>query len=79
MSTKKIIAIILGIVSVLVLIVIDLVRLRFRLKRELTARFPDTALNGTTYYAVTRSMQMRFMRMPKAKVKVGQQLPDDYR
>ncbi len=69
----------LAMLSVLVLIVIDLVRLRFRLKRELTARFPDKALNGTTYYAVTRSMQMRFMRMPKAKVKVGQQLPDDYR
>ena len=32
-----------------------------------------------TYYAVARSMQMRFMRLPKAQVKVGQQLPERYR
>src|SRR4051812_179421 len=69
----------LAMLSVFLLIIVDLVRLRFRLKRELTTRFPDAATNGTTYYAVTRSMQMRFMRMPKAQVKVGQQLPDSYR
>jgi hypothetical protein len=28
---------------------------------------------------MTRSLQMRFMRMPKAQVKIGQQLPDTYR
>jgi hypothetical protein len=69
----------LAMLSVLALIVLDLLRLRSRLKRELTARFPDAPLKGTTYYAVARSMQMRFMRLPKAQVKVGQQLPERYR
>jgi hypothetical protein len=64
--------------SVFLLIIVDLVRLRFRLKRELNSRFPDASQNGATYYAVARSMQMRFMRLPKVKVKVGQQLPDRY-
>jgi hypothetical protein len=69
----------LAMLSVLALIVLDLLRLRSRLKRELTARFPDAPLKGATYYAVARSMQMRFMRLPKAQVKVGQQLPERYR
>ena len=69
----------LAMLSVLVLIIIDLLRLRFRLKREITTRFPDASTKGTTYYAVARSMQMRFMRLPKVQVKVGQQLPDRYR
>jgi len=69
----------LAMLSVLVLIVVDLIRLRFRLRRELAARFPDTEARGTTYYAIARSMQMRFMRLPKTQVKVGQQLPDRYR
>jgi hypothetical protein len=69
----------LAMLSVLLLIVVDLFRLRFRLKRELTARFPDETTKGTTYYAVARSMQMRFMRLPKTQVKVGQRLPERYR
>jgi hypothetical protein len=28
---------------------------------------------------MSRALQMRFMRMPKAQVKIGQQLPDTYR
>jgi hypothetical protein len=69
----------LAMLSLLVLIVVDLVRLRFRLRRELSARFPDADLSGTTYYAAMRSMSMRFMRMPKAQVKVGEKLPERYR
>ena len=69
----------LAMLSVFVLIVMDLLRLRFRLKREITTRFPDASTKGTTYYAVARSMQMRFMRLPKAQVKVGQKLPERYR
>lgn len=61
------------------LVIVDLVVMRFRLRRQLAARFPDEPLKGTTYYAVTRSMQMKFMRLPKARVKIGQELPDDYR
>ena len=63
----------------LLLVIIDLLLMRFRLRRQLATRFPDEPLKGTTYYAITRSMQMKFMRLPKAQVKIGQQLPDTYR
>jgi hypothetical protein len=61
------------------LVVLDMVMLRFRLRRQLAARFPDEPTKGTTYYAVTRAMQMKFMRLPKPKVKIGQELPEHYR
>ena len=63
----------------MLLVILDLVVMRFRLRRELARRFPTESTKGTTYYAVMRSMQMKFMRMPKAKVKIGQQLPEHYR
>lgn len=59
-------------------VVTDMLVLRFRLRRELKVRFPEESLKGTTYYALTRSMQMKFMRLPKARVKIGQPLPEDY-
>jgi hypothetical protein len=62
-----------------VIVLGDMFMLRFRLRRELARRFPDTPTKGLTYYAVTRALQMKFMRLPKSKVKIGQQLPDDYR
>ncbi|MBC9732193.1 DUF3043 domain-containing protein [Nocardioides marmotae] len=61
------------------LVIMDMVFLRFRLRRELARRFPDESTKGTTYYAVTRAMQMKFMRLPKAQVKIGQELPEHYR
>jgi hypothetical protein len=63
----------------ILLVIGDMLYLRFRLRRELTRRFPEEPLKGTTYYAVTRALQMKFMRMPKAQVKIGQQLPEHYR
>jgi hypothetical protein len=63
----------------LLLVILDLVMMRFRLRKQLALRFPDEPLKGTTYYAITRSMQMKFMRLPKSKVKIGQELPDNYR
>src|SRR4029079_211818 len=65
--------------GMLLLIVVDMLRLRFKLRRELTARFPGEPLKGTTYYAVMRSLQMKFMRLPKAQVRIGQRLPEHYR
>lgn len=61
------------------LVALDILVMRFRLRRELARRFPDEPLKGTTYYAVMRALQMKFMRMPKAKVKIGQTLPEHYR
>jgi len=63
----------------MLLVIVDLLVMRFRLRRELARRFPDESTKGTTYYAVMRSLQMKFMRMPKAKVKIGQKLPEHYR
>ena len=57
------------------LVVLDIFLMRFRLRRELGRRFPDEPTKGTTYYAIMRALQMKFMRMPKAKVKIGQTLP----
>ena len=65
--------------GMLLLIVVDMVRLRFKLRRELTTRFPGEPLKGTTYYAVMRSLQMKFMRLPKSQVRIGQRLPEHYR
>ncbi|NPC95482.1 DUF3043 domain-containing protein [Nocardioides sp. zg-DK7169] len=65
--------------ATIVLIVLDMVFLRLRLRRELAARFPNESHKGTTYYAITRALQMKFMRLPKAQVKIGQRLPDHYR
>ncbi|GAB2985578.1 DUF3043 domain-containing protein [Nocardioides montaniterrae] len=59
-------------------VAIDMVFVIIRLKRQLKVRFPNESHKGTTSYAVMRSMQMKFMRLPKARVKVGQQLPDTY-
>ena len=62
-----------------VVVVMDLFLLRFRLKRAFAPRFPERSTKGLTYYAVTRALQMKFMRLPKPQVRIGQQLPDDYR
>ena len=63
----------------ILLVILDMLMLRFRLRRQLAARFPGESVKGTTYYAVTRAMQMKFMRLPKAQVKIGQELPEHYR
>ncbi|MCI3950405.1 MAG: integral rane protein [Acidimicrobiales bacterium] len=63
----------------LLLVLVDLIMMRFRLRRELGRRFPGEPLKGTTYYAVMRALQMKFMRLPKAQVKIGQKLPEHYR
>ena len=63
----------------MVLVVLDMLFMRFRLRRELARRFPDEPTKGLTYYAVTRALQMKFMRLPKSKVKIGQQLPEQYK
>jgi hypothetical protein len=65
--------------GIFLLVVIDLTALRFRLRRELTRRFPDESQKGTTWYAFSRAMQMRFMRLPKPQVKIGTKLPERYR
>ncbi len=66
-------------IGTLLLVAVDMTLMRRRMRRELARRFPDEDPKGTTYYAMMRSLQMKFMRLPKPKVKIGQQLPEHYR
>jgi len=65
--------------TTLLVIVLDIVMLRFRLRRELARRFPEEPVKGTTLYAAMRSLQMKFLRLPKPQVKIGEKLPETYR
>ncbi len=67
--------------AMLLVVVIEGFRLRGRLRQELSRRFHDdpNAQKGATMYAVMRALQVRFLRMPKPQVKVGQALPERYR
>lgn len=58
----------------MLLLITDTVLLRVRLRRALKAKFPDESLKGTTFYAFIRTLQIRFMRLPKTSVKVGDKI-----
>lgn len=61
--------------ALMIVVIIDSIFLRWRMRRELTRRFPDESLKGTTTYAFMRALQLRFLRLPKPRVKLGQRLP----
>ena len=63
----------------IVVIVVNLVILRFMLFREVARRFPDASTRGLTTYMAARALQMRWIRMPRAMRRVGEQLPNTYR
>lgn len=65
--------------TTILVIVIDIFMLRMRLRRELARRFPEESTKGATLYAAMRSLQMKFLRLPKAQVKIGDKLPETYR
>jgi hypothetical protein len=67
--------------AMLLVVVIEGFRLRSKLRKEIRKRFPDDpdAERGSTMYAVMRALQVRFLRMPKPQVKIGQALPERYR
>ncbi len=65
--------------TTLLVIIVDIVMLRFRLRRELARRFPGESTKGATLYAAMRSLQMKFLRLPKPQVKIGEKLPETYR
>ena len=65
--------------ALLLVIVVDCVLLRFRLRSEQKRRFADADHKGTTFYALVRALQIRWLRLPKPQVKLGQALPDTYR
>ena len=65
--------------TTILVIIVDIIMLRFRLRRELAARFPGESTKGALMYAAMRSLQMKFLRLPKAQVKIGEKLPETYR
>lgn len=49
----------------------DVLTVRTRIRRALQPQFPDEDFKGITFYAISRMVALRFMRMPKPKVKLG--------
>jgi hypothetical protein len=64
--------------ATLLVVLLDSTFLRWRMRRELRRRFPGESLKGTTFYAFMRALQLRFLRLPKPQVKLGQPLPERY-
>jgi hypothetical protein len=64
--------------ALMIVVIFDCVLLRWRMRRELRRRFPGESLKGTTFYAYMRALQLRFLRLPKPRVKLGQPLPERY-
>lgn len=62
-----------------VVVAINMVVLRFALMRQLRRRFPTSTHRGLTWYMASRSLQMRWLRMPRATRRLGETLPDTYR
>lgn len=63
--------------ATILLVLVDTTLLVFRLKREVKRRFPDER-QKVTGYAILRAMQLRWLRLPKPQVKIGQRLPERY-
>ena len=63
----------------MLLAVFEVMIIRYRVRKEVSRRFPEESLRGVTTYAVMRAMNMRWMRLPKAQVKIGEPLPETYR
>ncbi len=64
--------------ATLIVVTLDSLWMVFRLRRETKRRFPGESLKGVTFYSLTRALQLRFMRIPKSQVKLGQKLPEYY-
>lgn len=56
----------------------DTILLVYLVRRDVRKRFPDEGVKGVGLYAVLRAMQIRFLRLPKPQVKLGQKLPERY-
>jgi hypothetical protein len=64
--------------AIILLVIVDTGYLIWRIKREVRTRFPDETPKRLGFYAILRTMQLRFMRMPKANLKLGQKPPARY-
>jgi hypothetical protein len=57
--------------TTLLVVALDTLWLMYRLKRALRAEFPEESLKGTTFYTIMRVLQLRWLRVPKPRVKLG--------
>ncbi len=64
--------------ATILLVALDTVLVVIRVRREVRRRFPDESTKGAAGYAVLRSLQLRFIRLPKTQVKIGAKLPERY-
>jgi hypothetical protein len=64
--------------ATILVVALDTVLLVFRLRRELPRRFPDQSTKGAVGYGLLRSLQLRWIRLPKPQVKLGAKLPGRY-
>jgi Protein of unknown function (DUF3043) len=64
--------------ATILLVGLDTALLIFRLRRELRHRFTGQSTKGAVGYAVLRSLQLRWIRLPKRQVALGAKLPDHY-
>jgi hypothetical protein len=68
-----------GLWSATILVVaVDTALVVVRLRRELRRRFPEQSTKGAVGYGILRSLQLRFIRLPKTQVKLGAKLPSRY-
>ena len=68
-----------GILNATVLVVIlDSVLLRWRLRGQVKQRFGKEHLRGVTFYGFMRALQIRPLRIPKPQVRLGQPLTGHY-
>ncbi|HET9859579.1 MAG TPA: DUF3043 domain-containing protein [Nocardioidaceae bacterium] len=64
--------------TTILLVLVDTLFLVWRLKKDLRERFPDESHKGAVFYGILRALQLRFLRLPKTRVKLGQKLPEHY-
>ena len=64
--------------ATILLVALDTALVVFRLGREVRRRFPEENTKGAVRYGVLRSIQLRWIRMPKPQVKLGTKLPERY-
>ena len=64
--------------ATILVVALDTVLLVFQLRRELPRRFPNQSTKGAVGYGLLRSLQMRWLRLPKTQVKLGAKLTGRY-
>lgn len=67
------------VLPMMLLAIFEIMIIRYRVRKEVSRRWPEETLKGVTAYAVMRAMNMRWMRLPKPQTRIGEPLPETYR